>query len=118
MGQLDDGVRRFVAIAYESKREFARRIVLLAQELHAEQAGVEVERAIEITNPEHCVEKPNSIGSPRFACFRRRVRGIVHAIPPFRSCFCPLDVFGASMLEGIAAAARLVGGRSMLTTTI
>src|SRR3546814_5599034 len=50
MGQLDDGVRRFVAIAYESKREFARRIVLLAQELHAEQAGVEVERSEEHTS--------------------------------------------------------------------
>src|SRR3546814_11011647 len=63
MGQLDDGVRRFVAIAYESKREFARRIVLLAQELHAEQAGVEVERPVEILDPEHGVEKPKSIGS-------------------------------------------------------
>ncbi len=58
MGQLDRGVIGFVAVADEGQGEFPARIVVAAQQLHAEMAGVEIERLVEVEHPNHRVQQP------------------------------------------------------------
>src|SRR5205814_8640294 len=60
MGQLDDGAVVLIAIADKGQGEFAGRIVALAQQLHAELLGVEMQRLIEILDAKHRVQKAGS----------------------------------------------------------
>src|SRR5262249_35831791 len=62
--ELDDGRRRLVAVADEREREAARLVVAPAQELHAEHAGVERERLLEIVHPDHGVEHAHCANLP------------------------------------------------------
>jgi hypothetical protein len=75
MGELEDGSLGFVAVADEGEREGAARIVLAAQQLHAQLISIEVKRAIEVPHPEHRVEKPHRRGSltPAGATSRREM---------------------------------------------
>src|SRR3954471_6017003 len=48
--ELEDGGIFLAAVADEGQREFAVREILLAQQLHAQHAGVEIERALQIAH--------------------------------------------------------------------
>ena len=50
------GILTFVTVPDESQREASVRIVLTAQQLHAENFGVKGNRSIEVTDPDHGVE--------------------------------------------------------------
>jgi hypothetical protein len=56
VGELDHGAFGFRAVADEGEGEPAVRIILPAQQAHAEYFGVEPERALEVTDPEHGVQ--------------------------------------------------------------
>ncbi len=63
VGELEDGGLGLVAVADEGEREGAARIVLAAQQLHAQLVAIEVKGAIEVAHPEHRVEQPHRGGS-------------------------------------------------------
>ncbi len=54
--QFDRRLFRFRPVTDERQRESAVRVVLPAQHMHTEHVGVELERSLEIADPEHGVE--------------------------------------------------------------
>jgi hypothetical protein len=57
VGELDHRVGLFIAVADEGQGEFAARIVLAAQQLHAELAGIERDRFVQVEHPDHGVQQ-------------------------------------------------------------
>src|SRR2546428_855443 len=69
--ELEDGVVALVAVADEGEREAAVRVVLAAQEPHAEHVAVEAERALEVPDPQHGVEHAHGGTVPLAASARK-----------------------------------------------
>jgi hypothetical protein len=63
VSQFEHGTFGFILVADEGQRELAIRIVLAAQQAHAENIGVEIERAVEIADAQHGVEDSHGSGS-------------------------------------------------------
>ncbi len=57
MGELDHAVVVLIAIADEGQGELARRVILAAQQLHAEMARVEIDRLIHVHDADHRVQQ-------------------------------------------------------------
>ena len=55
VGQLDDGAFGLVLVADKGQRELAVRIVVAAQDAHAEHVGVEVDGFVEVADSQHGV---------------------------------------------------------------
>ena len=72
MGQLDHRRIGFVAIADKRQGELAGRVIALAQQLHAEQLGVEMQRFVEVLDPEHRVQQGGPCPVPPRASLRCR----------------------------------------------
>jgi len=68
VGKLQDRLVAFVAVADERQRELAIRIVLLAQQAHAEHVSVEVDRALQISDPKHGVKNSHVCFSEQGTC--------------------------------------------------
>src|ERR1051325_278108 len=65
VGQLNDRAVGLVAIADKGERELAGWVVALPQQLHAELLGVELQRFVQILDPEHRVQEPGGAGFDR-----------------------------------------------------
>jgi hypothetical protein len=76
-------VAGLVAVADEGERELALRVILLPQQLHAERAGVEGERFLEVVHAQHRVQHARAGG-------RRRGGGRRHAFLLCRSGVAPV----------------------------
>ena len=56
VGELDHRFVGFVAVADEGQRELAAGILLISQQLHAEQPSVEIDRFVEVEHADHGVQ--------------------------------------------------------------
>jgi len=59
--QFEHGACAFRAVADESQREAAFRVILATQQLHAEGFGVEGNRFIEIADANHGVQNAHAV---------------------------------------------------------
>ncbi|MNJ72953.1 hypothetical protein D3C77_696750 [compost metagenome] len=56
VGQFNDRAFGLVLIAHEGQRELAVRVIIAAQDAHAEHVGVEIDGLVEVADSQHGVE--------------------------------------------------------------